>query len=663
MSGLTDVRQHGSNARRGALSAMLLATILAITVGAANSDADQMTVFTCHDPAGNAVGNDGWTILRTSDNDMVAANSCAGDGAGAMELELAANPSGYSNGAGIEWSFSAPSWASIASYDLQVAGSYAIGGTGASGVGQAFIDAPDESDPIYDYRNLGAGPVGASAVNRTPPDPVSGIVVNASCDGQDGPCPSAVPISHIDISSATLVLDDSTTPTVSDMSGSLVSGATLRGSAEVDFNAADSGPGVYSGQLIVDGQPQPAVILNTNNGWCQNLGQTNDGTRSFAHPEPCAQSTSGSLTLDTASLPDGQHTLKLVVDDASGDATTAYDGTITTNNAPANTQPPTILPGGQASIGATLTAEAGSWSAPEGAGAISYRYQWQDCDTQGENCQTIPGAESASYTAAATDVGHTLRVLVTAVDNDGGTAAASAPGSPVPSPPDSATVSDVTDAITPTLGTPNGTPASEDAQLHLAGPSTISRPFTSRAFTLTGQLIDSTGTAIVGATLEICEQAQGTNSSVVIGRAATAANGSFTIHVPAGPSRTITLGYRARSSDPDYSAQASVSETVDAGVQLHIAPHRTTPNGTISITGQLAGPIPHGGVLVELLVHYRGQWVPFRTPRASPSGRFKALYQFQGATGRFPFRALAPARQVGFPYASGYSNTITVRSA
>ncbi len=624
-----------------------------------------MTLFTCHDPAGNAVGNDGWTIQRTSDNDMVAADNCANGGAGAMELELAGNAAGYSNGAGVEWSFSAPSWATIASYDLQVAGSYAIGGTGASGVGQAFIDASDETDPIYDYRNLGAGPVGASALNRTPPDPVSWIVVNASCDGQDGSCPSGVPISHIDVSSATLVLDDSTTPTVTDISGPLVSGATLTGSAEVDFNAADSGPGVYSGQLIVDGQSQPAVVLNANNGWCQNLGQTNDRTRSFAHPKPCPASTSGSLTLDTTSLPDGQHALKLVVDDASGDATTAYDGTITTNNAPANTQPPTILPAGQASIGSTLTAEPGHWSAPAGAGTIAYSYQWQECDTQGKNCQTIAGAESAGYTATADDAGHTLRVLVTAADNDGSTSTASAPSAPVPSPPTASNIGATTNgtgALTPALGTPNGTPASEDAQLHLARASRISRSFASRAFTLTGQLTESTGTAISGATLDIREQARGASSAIVIDRATTSGDGSFTVHVPAGPSRRISVAYRAHASDPGYSAQASVTETVDAGGRLQIAPRRTSATGTISITGQVAGPIPHGGVLVELLVHYRGQWVPFRTPRTSRSGRFKSVYQFQGATGAFPFRALVPAGQAGFPYGGGYSNTVTVRS-
>ena len=103
-------------------------------------------------------------------------------------------------------------------------------------------------------------------------------------------------------------------------------------------------------------------------------------------------------------------------------------------------------------------------------------------------------------------------------------------------------------------------------------------------------------------------------------------------------------------------------ESVDAGVQMRISPRATRATGTIQISGQVDGPIPREGVLVELLVHYRGAWVPFRAPRTNSSGRFRTAYQFQGATGRFPFRAEIPGGQVGFPYAGGYSAPVTVAS-
>jgi hypothetical protein len=40
-----------------------------------------------------------------------------------------------------------------------------------------------------------------------------------------------------------------------------------------------------------------------------------------------------------------------------------------------------------------------------------FAYQWQDCDSVGNNCTSIPGATSQTYTLTTSDVGHTIRVL------------------------------------------------------------------------------------------------------------------------------------------------------------------------------------------------------------------------------------------------------------
>lgn len=118
---------------------------------------------------------------------------------------------------------------------------------------------------------------------------------------------------------------------------------------------------------------------------------------------------------------------------------------------------------------------------------------------------------------------------------------------------------------------------------------------------------------------------------------------------------------RHRAQD-GYSAQASVSETVSAGVALTVKPRRTVSTGAIILSGQVQGPLPEGGVIVELLVHYRGAWVPFRAPRTNSQGHFRVSYRFEGAIGRFPFRAEVPAGQSELPYSSGYSNTVSVSS-
>jgi hypothetical protein len=77
---------------------------------------------------------------------------------------------------------------------------------------------------------------------------------------------------------------------------------------------------------------------------------------------------------------------------------------------PQNTSPPTIS--GTATQGQTLTASPGTWT---GNPSPTFTYQWQQCDAGGNNCLPIAGAAAQTYTLTASDVGHTIRAMVTAV--------------------------------------------------------------------------------------------------------------------------------------------------------------------------------------------------------------------------------------------------------
>jgi hypothetical protein len=90
---------------------------------------------------------------------------------------------------------------------------------------------------------------------------------------------------------------------------------------------------------------------------------------------------------------------------------------------------------GPTAVGQTLTASEGTWTnAP-----VMYSYEWEDCDSVGATCTIISGATSASYTLAAADAGHTIRVIVTA-SNGGGSSSSTSnataviTGSPTPTP-------------------------------------------------------------------------------------------------------------------------------------------------------------------------------------------------------------------------------------
>jgi hypothetical protein len=49
--------------------------------------------------------------------------------------------------------------------------------------------------------------------------------------------------------------------------------------------------------------------------------------------------------------------------------------------------------------------------------SLTYSYQWEDCDTSGNNCAPIVNAIESTYALTTTDVGHTLVVVVTATNS------------------------------------------------------------------------------------------------------------------------------------------------------------------------------------------------------------------------------------------------------
>jgi hypothetical protein len=120
---------------------------------------------------------------------------------------------------------------------------------------------------------------------------------------------------------------------------------------------------------------------------------------------------------------------------------------------PTEQSPPTIS--GTPQQGKTLTADHGKWA---GTAPITYSYQWQRCDATGGNCSGISGATARLYDLHGQDVGHTIRVHVTAHNSSGNASDTSAPtavvtpGTPAPAPtgcpPGNGTIS-ITDLSAP----------------------------------------------------------------------------------------------------------------------------------------------------------------------------------------------------------------------
>src|SRR5438093_9193006 len=86
--------------------------------------------------------------------------------------------------------------------------------------------------------------------------------------------------------------------------------------------------------------------------------------------------------------------------------------------APANVDPPTIT--GTATVGEVLTAHNGTWD----NSPTDFRYRWLRCNSSGSGCLLL-AADGQTYRLGQVDVGHTMRVRVTAINADGATNARS----------------------------------------------------------------------------------------------------------------------------------------------------------------------------------------------------------------------------------------------
>ncbi len=97
----------------------------------------------------------------------------------------------------------------------------------------------------------------------------------------------------------------------------------------------------------------------------------------------------------------------------SGTATSAQSALVAPL-APSNTVLPVIS--GAAEQGQLLSASEGSW---KGTPPFSYTYEWESCNSTGGSCKKITGASASTYRVLGSQIGGTLRVVVTA-ENAGG---------------------------------------------------------------------------------------------------------------------------------------------------------------------------------------------------------------------------------------------------
>ena len=159
--------------------------------------------------------------------------------------------------------------------------------------------------------------------------------------------------------------------------------------------------------------------------------------------------------------------------------------------------------------------------------------------------------------------------------------------------------------------------------------------------------------------------ADGTNRFSQVAVATTATNGSWSAHIPPGPSRLVVAAYGGGPTvEPTLSTAARL--IVPASVSLRITPSRAHWGGRIRISGRLRGGyIPRGGELVVLWIGWPGGSAEIGHLYTHPDGSFAGGYTFLRGNGTETYRLWATtARESDYPYAprSSRAESVTVTS-
>jgi hypothetical protein len=187
-------------------------------------------------------------------------------------------------------------------------------GEGCNGLGTATTDiVPENHIASPQYQNLRHVYFGADCVG------------SGSCGTRSGETAS------MQMAGLDAVVRDDSAPIATQVTGPVTEPGAHSGNEAVDFQSRDVGGGVYRVEIAL----RPArsaeykvatdVVVDSNDGRCVELDYRTDTDREFGFRQPCRLSAAASATLDTTVVPDGEYDLRVMLEDAAGNATKVYE--------------------------------------------------------------------------------------------------------------------------------------------------------------------------------------------------------------------------------------------------------------------------------------------------------------------------------------------------
>ena len=637
----------------------------------------------------------GWQASAYSMVGNANTNQCAWGG-----LHSQMNPgAGIPIGATVGWTYTAPPNTSISRFWSEYAGWTKIYDDVNQGLIQ-FLDGAGHVALVYNDRQ-------ATVSNKRTIDwgaNTNAITVRVLCDGPNGHAGCAGSVGWSALFGPKLYLADDAPPTVGAVSGSVTTDTTLKGTEGISYSAADLGGGIARLRLYVDREPTAVDhVIDTNNGHCQISG-TENGMWAFSWPKPCPASVNAEELIDTTAIADGQHTITLKVVDAAQQEATVWTGSrLVANDPPVNVQLPAFRDNAVVAnplIGAPIVALSdGTWTGPN----LNISRSWVQCDGHGTlpSCAAIPGATELSYMPTADDVGHRLRLLVTATNPADSVTAYSEPTGIVSAPSSAGPITPKPDPGNDGKDGSNGTGAPGSIAPVLPGVSistTVAHTFRGRiagepagatcpqdratlkfehvrggqvklgfgkASTAQVQLTcTATGKAIEAAQLDIATRVA--TKPAVAADVTTDGAGHATLRLAKGAGRMVTVGYRMYADDPIARATATLKVMVNGKVALK-ANRRHLHNGqAVTLRGALrGGEVPARGVTLAVQWKDGYRWRPFAQIKTNRKGTFRYAYKFTRTSGKITYalRVQVTKGQVDYPYLARASKPVKVTVA
>ena len=319
-----------------------LAALLLVTSGClglvSTAQAGEWVQVTCTQPDGSPAPIEGWqgSAYNVAVADSGPIDTCSQHGGALTAFDSSAVEDPAYTGA--IWVYTAPAGSTIAGGVLSVSLS--------TPQGQAFVATPQDA---YNQANVvincqynepcGADGTETASVSIAPTFAggsqlfaaamcVSPTYGGTTCPAGSGGGTNAT----ISVYAADLELQNSATPTGTGFAGTLLSpGAS--GTADLTFTAQDpDGPGVYRVLADLDGGQVYQGTPESNDGKCTSIGTNASGVSEFLYAQPCKRDVAVDVPLETTRFANGQHQLKVTIQDAAGNTAVVYDGTISIAN-------------------------------------------------------------------------------------------------------------------------------------------------------------------------------------------------------------------------------------------------------------------------------------------------------------------------------------------